>query len=149
METLALFGFGSGVVAVGGITGAGVQASTGFAGVVAAGTGEYDAAGTGGFAINLGADARTMKVTGYATVGESPDVLAFDPSLRRLYVAAESGEVTVFAETKHGLRKLGQAFLARSAHTVAVDPRTHLVYFPLEGGTTGTGSPQLLVMRPS
>jgi hypothetical protein len=54
-------------------------------------------------------------------------VLAFDPGLRRLYVAAESGEVAVFAETAHGVRKLGQALLASSAHTVAVDPRTHLV----------------------
>ena len=38
----------------------------------------------------------------------------------------------MFAETAHGLRKLGLAMLAPRAHTVAVDPRTHLVYFPLE-----------------
>ena len=55
-----------------------------------------------------------------------PDVLAFDSSLRRLYVAAESGVVAVFAEHAHSLTKLGQAFLATEAHTVAVDPRTHL-----------------------
>ncbi len=100
-----------------------------------------------GNAMLLTLDLRTMKVTGFATVGQAPDVLAFDPSLRRLYVSAESGEVAVFAETKHGLRKLGQAFLAPSAHTVAVDPRTHLVYFPLESGSNG--KPQLLVMRPA
>jgi len=91
-------------------------------------------------------DLRTMTVTGHATVGDTPDVLAFDPSLRRLYVSAESGVVAVFAETAHGLRKLGQAFLATEAHTVAVDPRTHLVYFPLQSGSTG--GPQLLIMRP-
>ena len=92
-------------------------------------------------------DLRTMKVTGSASVGTSPDVLAFDPSLRRLYVSAESGVVAVFAETAHGVRKLGLSFLAPAAHTVAVDPRTHLVYFPLESGSNG--QPQLLVMRPT
>jgi DNA-binding beta-propeller fold protein YncE len=92
-------------------------------------------------------DLRTMRVTQTASVGDSPDVLAFDTSLRRLYVAAESGVVAVFAESARGLTKLGQAFLAQGAHTVSVDPRTHLVYFPLERGSTG--HPQLLVMKPS
>jgi DNA-binding beta-propeller fold protein YncE len=91
-------------------------------------------------------DLRRLKVTGAASVGASPDVLAFDDSLHRLYVAAESGEVAVFAESAHGLRKLGQAALAPEAHTVAVDPRTHLVYFPLQSGDTG--GPQLLIMKP-
>jgi DNA-binding beta-propeller fold protein YncE len=91
-------------------------------------------------------DLRTMKVTGSASVGGSPDVLAFDSTLRRLYVAAESGEVAVFAERAHSLVKLGQAPLAPFAHTVAVDPRTHLVYFPLESGSNG--KPQLLIMAP-
>jgi DNA-binding beta-propeller fold protein YncE len=92
-------------------------------------------------------DLRTLKVTGRATVGPSPDVLAFDSSLRRLYVAAESGEVAVFAERGRALRKLGQAELAPYAHTVAVDSRTHLVYFPLQSGAAG--APQLLVMKPA
>ena len=89
-------------------------------------------------------DLRRMKVIGSASVGGGPDVLAFDSSLRRLYVAAESGEVAVFAERAHGLTKLGQADLAPYAHTVAVDPRTHLVYFPL---SVGRRPPQLLIMR--
>ena len=92
-------------------------------------------------------DLRTMRVTGNASVGDTPDVLAFDTSLHRLYVSAESGVVAVFAENPHSLTKLGQAFLATEAHTVAVDPRTHLVYFPLQSGSTG--GPQLLIMRPS
>jgi DNA-binding beta-propeller fold protein YncE len=98
-------------------------------------------------AMLLTLDLRTMRVTGHASVGDSPDVLAFDRSLRRLYVSAESGVVAVFAETAHGLRKLGQAFLATEAHSVAVDSRTHLVYFPLQSGSTG--APQLLIMKPS
>jgi DNA-binding beta-propeller fold protein YncE len=100
-----------------------------------------------GNATLLTLDLRSLTVTGHATVGASPDVLAFDSGLRRLYVSAESGVVAVFAETAHRLRKVGQAFLANEAHTVAVDPRTHLVYFPLERGSTGAA--QLLIMRPS
>lgn len=90
---------------------------------------------------------RTMKIIGRALVGGSPDVLAYDSSNRRLYVSAESGVVAVFREARSGLTKLGQAFLATEAHSVAVDPRTHLVYFPLQQG--GAGRPQLLIMRPT
>jgi len=91
-------------------------------------------------------DLERLEVTGTADVGDDPDVLAFDRSLRRLYVAAESGDVAVFQERGRRLRKLGQAKLAANAHTVAVDSRTHLVYFPLESGSNG--KPQLLVMKP-
>jgi DNA-binding beta-propeller fold protein YncE len=96
-------------------------------------------------AVLLTLDLRTMKLADRASVGPAPDVLAFDPSLRRLYVSTESGFITVFSETAHGLRKLGEDFLASEAHTVAVDPETHLVYFPLQGPN---GKPHLLVMRP-
>ena len=88
-----------------------------------------------------------MKFTGTFDVGSSPDDLALDPGLGRLYVSAESGVVAVFAETKTSARPLGQAFLATEAHTVAVDPKTHLVYFPLQIGSTGR--PQLLIMKPA
>ena len=81
-------------------------------------------------------DLRTMKVTGNASVGGSPDVLAFDPGLRRLYVASETGEVAIFAEHGRTLKKLGQDIFAPEAHVVAVDPKTHLVYFPLQSGPT-------------
>ena len=45
------------------------------------------------------------------------------------------------------LRKLGQGLLAPHAHTVAVDSKTHLVYFPLESGSAGR--PQLRIMAPT
>jgi DNA-binding beta-propeller fold protein YncE len=92
-------------------------------------------------------DLKRMKITGSSSVGGSPDVLAFDSSLRRLYVSAESGVVSVFAEQGRSLTKLGEASLAPFAHTVAVDPRTHLVYFPLQSGSNG--KPQLLIMKPA
>jgi DNA-binding beta-propeller fold protein YncE len=90
---------------------------------------------------------RTMSFTGTFNVGQSPDVLAFDASKRRLYVSAESGVVAVFAETATSAKPLGMSFLATEAHTVAVDPTTHLVYFPLQTGSDG--KPQLLIMRPA
>src|SRR5262249_32968450 len=91
-------------------------------------------------------DLRTGRFSGRFPVGDDPDVLDFDPGLRRLYVAAESGEVAVFAEHGGTLRKLRQAFLADRAHSVAVAPRTHLVSFPLED--VG-GRPVLRIMRPA
>jgi DNA-binding beta-propeller fold protein YncE len=88
-------------------------------------------------------DLRAMAFTGSIGVGDGPDVLAFDSVSRRLYVSAESGVVTVAAEHGRKLTVLGKAVLAPNAHTVAVDPSSHLVYFPLEGG------PQLRIMRPT
>jgi len=43
-------------------------------------------------------DLTSMRVTSEYAVGKEPDVLAFDPGLRRLYVASESGVVTVLSE---------------------------------------------------
>jgi DNA-binding beta-propeller fold protein YncE len=91
-------------------------------------------------------DLKTMQVLQTQTVGADPDVLDFDTGLQRLYVASESGTVSVFAETARRLTKLGEAKLAEHAHTVAVDPTTHLVYFPLENID---GKPILRVMRPT
>ena len=88
-------------------------------------------------------DLRRMKVVGTASIGGSPDVLAFDNSLRRLYVSAETGDVAVFAERGRSLIKLGQDFLAPEAHVVAVDSAPHFVYFPLQSG------PKLQIMKPT
>ena len=72
-----------------------------------------------GNAMLLTLDLKTMKVVGSMGIGSSPDVLAFDKSLKRLYVAAESGVVAVAAERGRKLVKLGQGELAPNAHTVA------------------------------
>lgn len=90
-------------------------------------------------------DLKTMKLLSVEQVGEDPDVLAFDPGLRRLYVSAESGTVTVMQLQGRELRRIGQ-FDMPHAHTVAVDPQTHLVYFPLEN--IG-GRPLLRIMKPA
>ncbi len=75
-------------------------------------------------------DLRGMRVLGAYPVGEDPDVVAFDPGLRRLYVASEAGEVTIFEERDGRLERAG-AYRAPRAHSVAVDPRTHEVFLPL------------------
>lgn len=77
-------------------------------------------------------DLANMNTLSVQDVGHEPDVLAFDPGLRRLYVASESGVVSVFELQERRLLLLGQRFLAYEAHSVAVDPATHRVYFPLQ-----------------
>lgn len=90
-------------------------------------------------------DLDTMKLLSAHLVGEDPDVLAFDPGLQRLYVSAESGTVSVFQEKDRKLEWLGEIQMPH-AHTVSVDPKTHLVYFPLENIA---GRPLLRIMKPA
>ena len=77
-------------------------------------------------------DLETKKATATLAVGADPDVLAFDPGLRRLYVSAESGVISIFDEHDRSLQKVGEGLFAPNAHSVAVDPSTHRVYFPLQ-----------------
>lgn len=90
-------------------------------------------------------DLTSMKILATYPVGKDPDVLAFDPGLKLLYVSAESGDVRVFREDGKTLAPAGTLFMAH-AHTVAVDPETHLVYFPLQNIA---GRPILRIMKPS
>jgi YVTN family beta-propeller protein len=89
-------------------------------------------------------DMRSMRLVKAWSIGNDPDVLALDPKTNRLYVAAESGVVSIFADATD-VHRIAQGFLAAAAHTVAVDPVSHLVYFPLEN--IG-GAPLLRVMEP-
>ena len=77
-------------------------------------------------------DLQTKKATAILTVGADPDVLAFDTGLHRLYVSAESGNIAIFDEKDRGLKEVFRGFFAANAHTVAVDSRTHRVYWPLQ-----------------
>jgi DNA-binding beta-propeller fold protein YncE len=88
----------------------------------------------------------TKKATALLSVGADPDVLAFDAGLRRLYVSAESGIITIFDENDRGLQKVGEGFFAPNAHSVAVDSSTHRVYFPLQNIN---GKPVLRIAVPS
>jgi DNA-binding beta-propeller fold protein YncE len=77
-------------------------------------------------------DLRSHRVVDRANVGGGPDVLAIDPVLRRLYVASESGIVSIFDIGGARLVKLGEVLFAPHAHVVAVDPFTHEVFFALQ-----------------
>jgi DNA-binding beta-propeller fold protein YncE len=96
-------------------------------------------------AMMVSVDLKSMQITATKKTGDRPDVLAFDPSLHRLYIAAESGVLTIFEEQGNTVEQLAQGMLAPTAHTVAVDPETHRLYFPLENSS---GHPVLRIMEP-
>jgi DNA-binding beta-propeller fold protein YncE len=96
-----------------------------------------------GNALLLTVDLSTWQVIGQDQVGRDPDVLAFDPGTGRLYVAAESGWVSILAEHDRRLSVTGSGDLADGAHVVAVDPDTHRCYFPIASGSSG--KPELLI----
>ena len=77
-------------------------------------------------------DLKTGKELGHLPLGHDPDVLAMDGAAKRLYVASESGNLSTFNITDPAApRALGDIFIGKGAHSVAVDPATHRLYFPL------------------
>lgn len=77
-------------------------------------------------------DLRSGAVVDQLSLGHDPDVLAIDPGLHRLYVASESGMLSSFdIADARDLRSLGDVFVGDRAHSVAVDPASHRLYFPL------------------
>jgi DNA-binding beta-propeller fold protein YncE len=82
-----------------------------------------------------------------APSGADPDVMAIDPGLGWLYVAAESGDLKVFDLGKAGLVTIDSEHPGDASHSVAVDPPTHHVFFPLVAGPKGT--PTLRIMKPA
>lgn len=80
----------------------------------------------------LTVDLRNFQVTQVFSVGGGPDVLAFDPGLKRLYVACEDGVVSIFQLQGDKLEKMEDAEWGSNSHTVSVDPKSHLVYLPLK-----------------
>jgi YVTN family beta-propeller protein len=91
-------------------------------------------------------DLGVARVLASAPTGAGPDVMAIDPGLGWLYVAAESGDLVVFDIAQPGLVTIGQEHPGDIAHSVAVDPTTHRVFFPLMSGPQGT--PVMRIMRP-
>jgi len=79
--------------------------------------------------------------------GSGPDVLSIDPGLGWLYVAAESGDLTVFDLKQPGVALVGHDKPGPNSHSVAVDPATHRVFFPIPSGPGG--KPVLRIMKPS
>ena len=92
-------------------------------------------------------DLANRNVIDHHAVGETPDVLAYDPGASRVYVAAESGWVSIF-DADHGhLAVRGSAYLADGAHSLALDPTTHHSYIPIP--KDDNGSPVLREYEPT
>src|SRR5258708_4909358 len=85
-----------------------------------------------GNSVLLTVDLRSMTVTVVQTVGDTPDVLALDSGWHLLYVASETGMLSVFEESGQALRKLYEGLVATEAHSVAVDQQTHRIFLPLQ-----------------
>jgi DNA-binding beta-propeller fold protein YncE len=95
----------------------------------------------------LSVDLHSWKVLDTNRVGDDPDVLAFDAGANRLYVAAESGWLTILDERDRRLTVAGRAHLADGAHVVAVDTASHRSYYPVPHGRDG--HPALLSFDPA
>jgi DNA-binding beta-propeller fold protein YncE len=91
-------------------------------------------------------DLRTMRVVRTYPVGDEPDVLAMDSEWRRLFVATESGTIAAFDVRGDSLVPLPR-YEAAHAHSIAVDPATHLLYVPLEN-LSGRPVLRILALEP-
>ena len=77
-------------------------------------------------------DLKTGRELSHLKLGHDPDVLAIDPGLKRLYVASESGRLASFdISLPEAPKALGETLVGPNAHSVAVDPASHRLYFPL------------------
>lgn len=91
-------------------------------------------------------DMRNHSVESVFPVADGPDVLAFDRDLQILYVACESGVVSVFRYRDGKLDKVGNVSVGPNSHSVSVNSETHRAYFPLKNVN---GSPVLRIMAPT
>ena len=67
----------------------------------------------------------------FLPMASGPDVIKFDPGLKRIYVACGSGAITVFQmDDPDHYRKLEDFPVQKKVHSLAVDTETHRVYAP-------------------
>jgi DNA-binding beta-propeller fold protein YncE len=75
----------------------------------------------------------THQPIAYLKMAPDPDVIKFDPGLRRIYAACYSGSISVFQQDDPDrYRKLEDFPMEKKVHSLAVDPETHRVYVPEE-----------------
>jgi len=76
-------------------------------------------------------DLETNKPIAVLPLAKGPDVVKFDPGLKRVYVACSSGAISVFQENDpQHFRKLEDFPVQKRVHSLAVDKDTHRVYAP-------------------
>jgi DNA-binding beta-propeller fold protein YncE len=67
----------------------------------------------------------------FLPLAEDPDVIKFDPGLKRIYAACYSGAISVFQmDDPDHYRKLEDFPVQKKVHSLAVDFKTHRVYAP-------------------
>jgi DNA-binding beta-propeller fold protein YncE len=82
------------------------------------------------------------------SIAHDPDVLAIDPARNRLYVAGESGELSILdIENAAAPKLIATVAAGDGAHTVAADPRTHRLFLPLRD-VGGNAVLRILLPRP-
>src|SRR6516225_8381646 len=71
------------------------------------------------------------QVIAFLPMAGGPDVIKFDPGLKRIYVACSSGAISVFQmDDPDHYRKLEDFPVQKKVHSLAVDGETHRVYAP-------------------
>ena len=80
----------------------------------------------------LAVDLASGRISADLAIGHDPDVLAADPGIKRLYIASESGMLSVI-DTGDAAKPvvMGNVKAGEDAHSVAVDPVTHQIFLPL------------------
>jgi YVTN family beta-propeller protein len=74
-------------------------------------------------------DLNARRVSSLIPIGGGPDSVAFDADSRRIYTTGKAGVLTVIQQdTADTYRVLDSIKLHYGAHTLVVDPATHLIY---------------------
>ncbi|HEY1939297.1 MAG TPA: hypothetical protein VGJ33_15305 [Candidatus Angelobacter sp.] len=73
----------------------------------------------------------THEPIAYFPQAKGGDVIAYDPGLKRIYVACYEGAISIFQEdAPTHFRKLGDVPVQKKVHSLAIDLKTHRVYAP-------------------
>jgi DNA-binding beta-propeller fold protein YncE len=73
----------------------------------------------------------THQPIAYFPQAKGGDVIAFDPGLKRIYVACYDGAISVFQEDDPAhFKKLGDVPVQKKVHSLAIDRANHRVYVP-------------------
>jgi DNA-binding beta-propeller fold protein YncE len=84
----------------------------------------------------------------YLPLARDPDVIKFDPGIKRIYVACYSGSISVFQQDDpNHYRKVQDFPVQPKVHSLAVDLQTHRVYAP-EEWADGKPASRLVVYEP-
>jgi YVTN family beta-propeller protein len=74
------------------------------------------------------------RVVATVPIGKGPDSVAFDPTLHRIYTTGKSGVLVVVQQDEPNTYKiLDTVRLHYGAHTLTVDPATHVLYVGYAG----------------